>query len=283
MSVSLDTSNSIVVPLRKTSDLSRVGAVAHRFSQLLDRSIEVISIVHPGDDYAHETQRFTAAIERFSNEIEQFVALQVVVHANPRAALLELCADRLVCMATSGSPFERDHYVGSHAATLLAASRAPVILVGPATTDAPERYDDVVVATTPSVGSEQARIAGRILADALGSSIAKIHVDERGVIYESDYDESSSGLPREVHASMVRGEIDDQQLCEILVERSEHAILVLTTRANRGLAWICDGSVAFDAVRRARGPVVALGPNAMLDTSRRSSGPPTNTEPANAT
>ena len=139
----------------------------------------------------------------------------------------------------------------------------------------------VVVAATPEVDSHEALVTGRVLAKALDGLIAKISIDQRGIVYEADYEQSTTGVPKELHASMVRGAIDDQRLCQILVERSKDSVLVLATRANRGLAWICEGSVAFDAVRHAEGPVVALGPHASFDFALNDR--ETRTAPANAT
>lgn len=277
----LDVGDTIVIPLRHTSDLERVATIALRFAEILDRRLEVVSIVHPADHYETERDRIESEVIGFARKHGTNIETHVVAHVSPRDALLEFCADRLVCMATSGSPFERDHYVGSHAATLLAHSRAPVILVGPAVAIGTPAAQRVVVAATPEVDCHEALVTGRVLAKALDGPIAKISIDERGIVYEADYEQSTTGVPKELHASMVRGVIDDQRLCQILVERSRDSVLVLATRANRGLAWICEGSVAFDAVRHAEGPVVALGPNASFDFALNDR--ETRTAPANAT
>jgi len=260
----LDRSDTIVVPIGKTKDLTRIGPTANHFADVLDRKIEVVSIIHPDDDFGHEFSRLATATEKYSRSIGKPVALHVFADALKWQALVDFCDDRLVCMTTSASPYDADHYVGSHAAVILAKSRAPVILVGPAAPDEIGSLDRVVVAIAEGHDDKEALVTGQLISKAMNSPIAKLTIAEKGVIYETDYHDCSSGVPEEVHATPTPEPVDRHDVCAVLVDRSRDAVLVMTTRANQGMAWICEGSVAFDAIADATGPVVAIGPNADL-------------------
>lgn len=261
----LDSGNVVTIPLARADDLERVGAVASHFATLLDRSIEVVSIVDPDDDFSSEFRRIAAAVERFAESTNRTVELHLSASALPLQAVLDACSGRLVCMATAASPFQADHYVGSFAAALLAESTAPVILVGPAATGQPRELDRVVVAVSADVDGNAALVTGAAFAQASGTPLAKVIIDPKGVIYETDYLDANDALPDEVHASMTRGPLNPRQISHELVERSESGLLVLSTRAHRGLSWICEGSVSFDAISQTPAPVVAVGPKAFVD------------------
>lgn len=269
MSHPLDSSNSITIPLARAGDLGRVGAVASTFAGMLDRSIEVVSIIDPEDDFAHEFRRIGGAVEMLANSTDRTIVLHLIAHETPLQGVLEACSGRLVCMATAASPFDNQHYVGSFAAALLSESTAPVILVGPAVAAGPIATEKIVVAVSNEVDDHAALLTGHALAQAIDAPLAKVFIDPKGVIYETDYDDPAVGLPDEVHASMVSGPLGEEQITAQLLERSESGVLVLATRAHQGLSWICEGSVAFDTIGRTTGPVVALGPRAFEDERSR--------------
>ena len=98
---------------------------------------------------------------------------------------------------------------------------------------------------------------------ALDRPIAKVRVDtQKGIIYETDCHDPLEWFPEHVHASMRSDAIAEDEISDVLLERSEGGLLVLATRAHRGLAWICDGSVAFDAIAHTSLPIVVVGPKA---------------------
>ncbi len=261
----LESHDSITIPLARADDLARVGGVAVLFADNLGCSIEVVSIIHPEDDVVVEFRRLGGAVERLAASIGKPVVLQLIAHENPLEAVLDACKHRLVCMATAATPFHNQHYVGSFAAALLSESSAPVILVGPMVTTEPTVVDNVVVAVSNEVDERAALLAGHELATAIEVPLAKVLIDPKGVIYHSDYHDLTDWLPDEIHASMATGPLGHDQICAELVDRSKSGILVLATRAHQGLAWICEGSVAFDTIARTSSPVVAFGPRAFED------------------
>ena len=97
---------AITIPLRRPSDLGRVGVVADLFAGALNRTIEVVTIVDPQDDIRLEFARFSRAVEEFAAEVGAEVHLRVVVDAVPLKGFLDMCLNRFVCMATAASPFD---------------------------------------------------------------------------------------------------------------------------------------------------------------------------------
>jgi nucleotide-binding universal stress UspA family protein len=260
----LDETGTITIPLRRPADLDRVGRVANVFATALARSIEVVTVIDPNDDLALEFARFSKSVELFAQREGVDVQLRVIAKDRAQEAVLETCRDRLVCMTTGASPFDDAHYVGSFAALLLSESTAPVILVGPGVDEEVELdADRVVLAISDDVDSSASQGVAHAFAVALDRPIGKIRVDaEKGIIYETDCHDPAEWFPEHVHASMRSDVISEDEISDVLLQRSEGGLLVLATRAHRGLAWICDGSVAFDAIAHTSLPIVVVGPKA---------------------
>lgn len=254
----------IVIPLRRPADLPRVGEVARMFAEALGRPIEILTILHPNDDLSLESARFQASVDEFSQAIGQPVALSLEQDEAPIRCFLDHCRDRWVCMATGASPFDDAHYVGSFAAALLAETTAPVILVGPRVeADTLQSIERVVLGLSSEVDASVSQAVAHDVAIAFGCPIAKVRVDgAKGIVYESDCHDPKEWFPEEVHATLRAEAVAPEDVCHVLVERSTDAVLVMATRAHRGLAWICEGSVAFGAISHTKMPVVAVGPNA---------------------
>ncbi len=260
----LDETGTITIPLRRPADLDRVGRVASVFATALARSIEVVTIIDPNDDFAQEFARFSKSVESFAQREGVDVSLQVIANDRAQDTVLETCRDRLVCMATGASPFDDAHYVGSFAALLLSESTAPVILVGPGVDSGVElEADRVVLAISDDIDSSASQGVAHVFAVALDRPIAKVRVDtKKGIIYETDCHDPLEWFPEHVHASMRSDAISEDEISDVLLQRSEGGLLVLATRAHRGLAWICDGSVAFEAIAHTSLPIVVVGPKA---------------------
>lgn len=254
----------IVVPVKRPVDMLRVGRVASVFATALSLPLQFLNVVLPDDDLTDERSRFASALTVLQSTSTVDMSIDVVVGDRPADVVVERCSDAFTCMATSASPFRDHHYVGSCAAALLAVSRRPVVLVGPAV-EADALIDGVrcVAAAAQSRPSEVVLSVASDLAEALDDSrVARLSIDPTGVVYEHDYEDQKFDRPQEIHARIRADSVGKDSLGEVLAEASNGALLVVATRARAGLAWICEGSVAFDAVRHASMPVVALGPHA---------------------
>lgn len=259
----------IIVPIRRPGDLERVGAAAVLFASTLGLSIEVVTVLHPSDDIARDTARFRQIVEDFAVANGVSATLDVVVDESEVGGVIERCAGHLVCMATSASPFDDDHYVGSIASELVARSSLPVILLGPQFAYVDElTIGRVVLAHGSGVDAAASSETARRMARSFAVPIARLTIDaEKAVIHESDSYDPERWFPDQVHASLRSEPLDHDALVKVLLERTNDGLLVVATRAKRGLAWICEGSVSFDVIARSTMPVVAVGPEVRLSSS----------------
>jgi len=253
----------IVVPVRHVDDVERVGPIAVLFARALERRILFVHVAHPDDDVAERHRRFGEAVGRLAMHESTPMSLQVVESLDEHEAVTDACVDHLIVMATAASPFRDHHYVGSCAASILARSTRPVVLVGPAMTrgTSPER---VYLAATDHGTHLAARRQAEHLARVFGElPVATLTIDPDGVVYEHDYDDAHFDRPDEIHARLQPTAVKVRELGPTLARYAADGVLVIPTQARTGLAWICEGSVAFDAIAASTGPVVALGPAAV--------------------
>lgn len=91
--------------------------------------------------------------------------------------------------------------------------------------------------------------------------MSTVRIDaEAGTLYETHYEAAGTGPPDAIRATLRPTPLERDDLSTALVERSHTAILAVATHARRGLVWIAEGSVAFDAIAKATTPVLAVGP-----------------------
>ncbi len=254
--------DSIVVPVRHLDDVDFVGRIAAAFARAFERRLLFVHVAHPDDDVAGRHQDFSRRVADLSMREPVPMSLHVIESTDEHDAVTEVCTDRFTVMATAASPFRDHHYVGSCAASILAVSSEPVVLVGPSMTAAtmPQR---VYLASADRATDGAARRQAETLAHVFGElPVATLTIDPDGVIYEQDYDDDHFDRPDEIHARMLDSAVDTRSLGPLLAERSADGLLVIPTHARTGLPWICEGSVAFDAIDASTVPVVALGPSA---------------------
>ncbi|MFT7476374.1 MAG: hypothetical protein ACI81L_003327 [Verrucomicrobiales bacterium] len=255
--------SSVRVPVLRPADVTFLAPIAMRFANLLDRSIEIVTIVSPEDDLRLEHDRFSAALSALEAQVGHPVAFRIIASDNIASALIEICRDRITVMATSASPFDETHYVGSFASALLAISEAPVILIGPnVSTNANFDPERVYVGRSRDVDDVASNAAAEAFAHHLDVPVATVTIDPKGIVYEYDYDDERIDRPNEVHASMKRQPIDPSQVAKILADYAATGLLVVSTRATQNLERICGRSVAMDTIADASSPVVAVGPHA---------------------
>ncbi len=252
----------IVVPVRHLDDVHFVGRIAAAFATAFERRLLFVHVAHPDDDVAGRHQDFSRRIAALARQEPVPMSLHVIESTDEHEAVTRACADRFTVMATAASPFRDHHYVGSCAASILAISTEPVVLVGPSMTGA-TRPERVYLASADRTGNRAARRQAETLAHVFGElPVATLTIDPDGVVYEHDYDDDLFDRPDEIHARMLDSAVETRSLGPLLAERSADGLLVIPTHARTGLPWICEGSVAFDAIDASTVPVVALGPSA---------------------
>jgi nucleotide-binding universal stress UspA family protein len=252
----------IVIPVRRPADLERLAPIAKKVAAAADLPVDVLTIVHPDDDLREEFEAIAAATSSLARETGAAVRCRMMCSTRPVDDFLHACGESLTLMATAASPFKDGHYVGSFAASLLAHATTPVILVGPnVSADAPLDWTEVVVAVASEIDSTAVLPYAHELGLALDLDLCKVHIDTgSGNIYMSRYGKRM-WFPDEVHATIGVEAIENADVSKTLIERSDGQLLAVRTHARSGLAWIADGSIAFDTVSKATGPIVAVGPN----------------------
>ena len=234
-----------------------------RFAELFGRSIEVVTIISPEDDMRLEQDRFSVALSALEAKLGHPVAFRIIASDNIASAFIEICRNRITVMATSATPFDETHYVGSFASALLAVSEAPVILIGPnVPTDADLDPERVYVGRSRDVDDVASNAAAEAFAHHLDIPVATVTIDPKGIVYEYDYDDARIDRPNEVHAAMKRQPIESAEVAKILADYAATGLLVVSTRATQNLERICGRSVAMDTIADASSPVVAVGPHA---------------------
>lgn len=252
----------IVIPVRRSADVERLAPIAKKIATATELPVDLLTIVHPDDDLTEEFQAIATATNALSEEIGVTVRCRMLCSTRPVDDFLNACGENLTLMATAASPFKDGHYVGSFAASLLAHATTPVILVGPnVAVDAPLDWTEVVVAVASEIDSTAVLPYAHNLGLALDLDLCKVHIDTgSGNIYMSRYGKRM-WFPDEVHATIGVEAIENADVSNTLIERSDGQLLAVRTHARSGLAWIADGSIAFDTVSKATGPIVAVGPN----------------------
>lgn len=257
----LGPSEPLMVPVKHPGDVERIGSLATDLATAFDVPVELVSIVSPDDDEAEQARRLAEALADLG--VAHASSSRVVVADRAAEAFVDLCCHRVVCMASAASPFKSGHYVGSFAASLLAHSTQPVLLLGPAASGRLESFGEVVAAVSDDAASMSILPFARELAMRLELPVSTVHVETAtGNIYTNDYGEPRLWFPDSVHASVGVEPLAGDAVAGTLLDRSAGAIVAVATSARQGLAWIADGSVAFDVVAETDGPVLVVGPNA---------------------
>ncbi|NNC81827.1 MAG: universal stress protein [Acidimicrobiales bacterium] len=252
----------MVIPVRRSADLARLTPIAVKIAAATSLPVDVLTIVHPDDDLPEEFRAIASATLLLAEQIGSPVGCRMLCSKEPVDAFLHACCDNLTLMSTAATPFKDGHYVGSFAASLLAHATAPVLLVGPQVTgDAPLDWTEVVVAVASEIDSTAVLPYAHALGVALGLDLCKVHIDTgSGNIYMSRYGKRM-WFPDEVHATIGVEALEGSDVSATLIERSDGQLLAVRTHARSGLAWIADGSIAFDVVTNANGPILAVGPH----------------------
>lgn len=257
---SLSPDGTLVIPLRHAGQVGQVAGPAVAVADALGLSIEVLSVIGPDDDSTSHLHRLVDAALELSEASALACAVRVVVSDDVAETVIAECAGRLVCMATSASPHRDRHYVGSHAAALLAESTAPVLLIGPSV-DTDAEATEVVAAVSGQIESTSVIPYAARLSRTLDLPLATIHVHGPDTAARADAgDHLRIWFPGELHTTLEVESVAGADVAMALSARADTAIVSVMTHARRGLAWIAEGSISFDVVASARLPVLAVGP-----------------------
>lgn len=255
--------SAIVTPVVSARDVERVARTAAWFSERLHRAIEVVRVIDETHDRSEVMEEMAEATERLGRITSHPVRCRVVVDENPAAAMLEIAQDRLVCMPTSATPFKRRHFVESHAAALLDRTTQPVILIGPhLDADKEVDFEDIAVALAGDEDCLDVLPAARQLADDTGLGLRLIHVREHhdDHVMLDKAGQARLWFPGRLHSSLAVDLIDNVRTPDGLAAEAGPSLLMMATHARCGLERIAEGSVTFDTIAAAAGPIMVVGP-----------------------
>ena len=254
----LSPDGTLVLPIRHAGQFPLVAGPAISVARALGLAVEILSVIEPDDDADAHLDRLVGIGLEASEATGQPCTVRLLVTEDVLSTVTGECSGRLVCMATSASPHTDLHYVGSHAASILAESSSPVLLVGPQV-DSTARATEVVAAVSGQIESTSVIPYAAQLSRSLDLPLATIHVHGPDGVSSGD-DHMRLWFPGELHTSLDVEPIAGTDVAAALTDRAASAIVAVMTHARLGLAWIAEGSVAFDVVSSSPHPVLAVGP-----------------------
>lgn len=260
----------IVVPLDWSAFAERALAPAAALARPLGGSIELVMVSSPGVD-PNDDGRYLA---RLAAEVEGPAASWTLLEGNDvGAALREHLArrpDGLVCMATHGRGGIARAVLGSTAEAVVRHSDRPVLLVGPSSR-VDEETKIVLACVDPTAEASRRAVEPALaLASELGATTWLLEVQPPGTEAARDGDVVEGADLAGLAADARRRAAEVEWLVEHEAEPSRgileaaasvHAgVIVMMTRARRGLARSVLGSVTERVVRHAPCPVLVVPP-----------------------
>lgn len=269
-----------LVPLDASEFSQRAVPVAASFANLLAAGLCLFSAVPAEDEVAARKEQLTALPLRIGD-----VHTTVVVDPDPAGAVhegLERSRGAVACMATHGRGRSAG-FVGSVATEVVARGRDPLIAVGPNVGEfapwLPKRYEpsDVVACVDETPASEALLPIARGWARLLGAELVVATVAEpvpqpltSGPVrrrFGPDGDAAAvlQGMvarvldaPQGVHTRVIYDPISPASGIWSYLRDRPARLVVLCSRAHRGLTRIVFGSVAAPIVYGSPSPVLVV-------------------------
>lgn len=275
----------LIVPIDPWATSTRSIPVAAQLASAVGASVDVIAVTSSPDDRV-ATADALAEIVAGHGALPVEPTQHVVVAESVSAVIAERLAatpGAMIVMNSHGRGRSAS-VLGSTTTELLAATRAPIVVVGPEAGDQPARVDGAYV--VPLDGSEMSESIlptvldwGRTfggqpwLVEVLDPStelptdvLPTARVSGRAHHLERD-------LGREVNYEALRGHRAGPTIVDF-AEQYDASFIFMTTHGRTGAARLRAGSVAANVVRHAPCPVVMLRPRS-LGTPDTSPEPPT--------
>lgn len=236
---------------------------ARQLAAMGDRPLEVVRIVASHED----VDQVEAEVRRLVRSVMDEASVSVSVHVergnDPAAAVAALVgSDDTLVVATRGTVFGPDGFVGSMAEAIVAAVEPPVVVIGP-TCDVDAPFDvDMVVVTTD--GGADDRAVARIGAWWAGLLDVRLWL----VSIMGDLDPSGARVERLRHLQQIGCELRSSAMdvdwhvatgadVPEAVERwASRSLIVAATEGRVGLARIANPSIAATMCAQSRRAMV---------------------------
>lgn len=251
----------MVVPLDGSAQARRALDPAIRVAQVLDCSIELVTVYDP------VRGRWARDVEDVADQMAcDQVEVAVVGSGRPGEVLTEMVAENpgtLICMATQDHDEFQRLALGSVSTHLIRATDGPILFVGPGCApqhDLP-RYRELVVCIDSSPRAETAVILAAAWAARLELSITLVHVADGAASRQRMESELSTYVDRlndggtTAAAAVLIADNPAHAIAEFL--RSHPGALALTVFHGRGsLTRLLLGSVTSELLTRSPVPVL---------------------------
>lgn len=259
---------TVMVPVDPKQPDSPAVAVAVAVADQASLDVELVAAVTPGFDELDVRRSLRARSRELGDGVP--TRWRSLGRVDPAEGLLERAADggaTVVCLDTHARGAAAEMAFGSISEAVVRCSAVPVLACGPHLVPAP-RYTRLLVGLDGSAQSEHALSTAVWMARLLGAEIALAEVLPPDLAMPSDVRETAY-LTRIVHDSPVEirdyDTAHDRHPARALAAAADErpgTILVVGTQGRSGLRRLRLGSVALDAVRRARCPVLVVPPTA---------------------
>jgi len=271
-----ETFADVIVPLGNWATAELALAPAAEVARLLGARLHLLSVAIEQAEAEEMARRLIILAEGFGATAETRVDFDVA------AVILEVAQEHdpaLVCMASHGRGRLGEAVLGSYTTGVLATTRMPVMLAGPALDPGRRLADGPVVACVDGSKPSEAGLPAAVAwAMALGAPLEILTVAPPG----PDRLPSGSGPGADNSGRYPRGYVDalvrrwarpglqvtgrtirDAAPADAIISHVEAApagLLVVTTHARTGLRRIAFGSVASTILRTSPVPVLAVPP-----------------------
>lgn len=275
----------LIVPIDPWASSTQSIPVAAQLAAAAGASVDVVAVTGSYQDRAATSEALADAVARHG-PLAVEPTQHVVVAASVSAAIAARLADTpgaMIVMNSHGRG-RSAAVLGSTATELLAATRAPIVVVGPEAGQRPARVDGSYV--VPLDGSEMSEtILPTVLdwASTFGGEPWLVEVLDPDNELPSDVVATAGvsrcahdlerDLGRVVNYEALRGHRAGATIVDF-AQQYDASLIFMTTHGRTGAARLRAGSVAANVVRHAPCPVVMLRPRS-LGAPETSPEPPT--------
>jgi nucleotide-binding universal stress UspA family protein len=268
MTITTHPFDHVVVPLDGSPFSERALPIALAFAERLGAATDLIGI---GGDHGVD-ERLRAQLDQLAHQVDgAFPATHIATASDalePIRALSSQYPSPLVCVASHGCNRAGGVFVDALTGDLVGSTSLPILVVGPharvPAADAP-----IVVCVDGSSYSETAIPVAAAWAERLGVELILVTVvDPRPAKpgtedYLVSVAERSAASGIRLRPHVIRFVAYPAEGLALYLAEHPAQLVVLTTRARRGLTRILFGSVASRIVHEVSAPVLLLGPQAV--------------------
>ena len=235
---------TVVVPVDGSDESVRAVPLGSRLADALGSELVVLSVI---SDFRSEAPGLVEHLRRQLDDLPAAVERRIVQSRTVATTLAEESAGGLVCIATTGEPFDDEGFRHTVTDQLIASATSPVVVLGPrCPDDAP--IDRIVVAVDPAHQQAGLLYWSTRLGYDLGVPVESVHV-------------AADGKEAGPNVRVLTPE-PGQSVADCLIAAADGALLAMGSHGRTGFRRLIEGSVGAAVIPHAPLPVLLLGPHA---------------------